>query len=306
MPPVPTPVIKISSPATKEFWEISVLYEDSELLVLDKPSGLLVSPDRYDAERPNLMGLLHRDIARGAPWAAQRSLTYLSNAHRLDFETSGILLLCRSKSSLVHLANQFGANTPQKEYVALVQGQPAEDEWTVNERIAPFPGRPGHMRVDPKRGKNSRTQFQVLERFHGYSWVSCHPFTGRTHQIRVHLAFHRHPIVGDRIYGGRPLLLSKLKPGYRLKPDRTERPLLERVSLHAKRLTIQHPVSGESVSIESPLPKDLRVALKYLRMFAAGPAPASAPEADDSEMVGGNRFDKSDGDDGGADQQEST
>src|ERR1041384_377942 len=82
-------VIKLSSPATREFWEIPVLFEDAHLLALDKPAGLLTSPDRYDPERPNLMGLLHAGIAAGKPWAVERGLNYLSNAHRLDFETSG-------------------------------------------------------------------------------------------------------------------------------------------------------------------------------------------------------------------------
>src|SRR5262245_6445456 len=95
-----TSTIKLSSRATSEFWEIQVLYEDEHLLALDKPSGLLTSPDRYDPERPNLMKLLHAAIAESKPWAKERSLTYLMNAHRLDFETSGIILLAKSKPVL--------------------------------------------------------------------------------------------------------------------------------------------------------------------------------------------------------------
>lgn len=207
----PSP-IKLSSPATGEFWEIPVLYEDNDLLALDKPANLLVSPDRYDPQRPNLMGLLHRDIARGAPWAKQRSLAYLSNVHRLDFETTGVLLLTRSKSTLIHLANQFGNQTPIKEYLALIQGPPAESSFVVDQKIAPFPGRPGHMRVDPKHGKRSRTEFFTLESFRGYTWMKGLPRTGRTHQLRVHLAFLRHPIVGDRIYGAVPCCSPNSSP----------------------------------------------------------------------------------------------
>src|SRR5215471_10809214 len=99
--------IKLSSPATREFWEIPVLYEDEHLLAVDKPSGLLVSPDRYDPNRPNLMKLLHSAIVAGKPWASQRRLTYLMNAHRLDFETSGVILLAKDKPVLVKLANAF-------------------------------------------------------------------------------------------------------------------------------------------------------------------------------------------------------
>src|SRR5882757_1323013 len=117
-------VIKLSSPATREFWELPVLFEDDHLLALDKPSRLLTSPDRYDAERPNLMKLLHSGIERSAAWARQRGLVYLMNAHRLDFETSGVLLLAKSKPVLVALANLFGAGQTAKTYLALVHGNP--------------------------------------------------------------------------------------------------------------------------------------------------------------------------------------
>src|SRR2546426_794546 len=119
--------IKLSSPATREFWEIPVLFEDEWLLGLSKPSGLLTSPDRYDCERANLMKLLHRDIARGAPWVKERQLSYLANAHRIDFETSGIILLAKSKPVLTMLVDQFGAGRPIKSYIALVQGSPEND-----------------------------------------------------------------------------------------------------------------------------------------------------------------------------------
>src|SRR3954470_23996300 len=100
-------VIKLSSPATREFWEIPVLFEHEPLLAVDKPSGLLTSPDRYDPLRPNLMKLLHAGIADGKPWSKERGLAYLMNAHRLDFETSGILLLAKNKPVLVQLADLF-------------------------------------------------------------------------------------------------------------------------------------------------------------------------------------------------------
>ena len=90
-------VIKLSSPATREFWEIPVLYEDADLLALDKPPGLLASPDRGDPARPNLMDLLHAGIREGKPWAAERGVVYLMNAHRSDFETSGVILLAKAK-----------------------------------------------------------------------------------------------------------------------------------------------------------------------------------------------------------------
>src|SRR5215207_9509923 len=108
------PFFKLSSPATQEFWKIRILFEDDLLFAVDKPADLLTSPDRYDPNRPNLMKLLHRDIERGAPWTAERKLTYLANAHRLDFQTSGVLLLAKTKPVLVQLANAFGTETPKK------------------------------------------------------------------------------------------------------------------------------------------------------------------------------------------------
>lgn len=261
-------IIKLSSPGTKEFWEIAVLFEDDHLLALNKPQALLTSPDRYDPERPNLMKLLHRDIERGAAWARQRGLIYLMNAHRLDFETSGVILLAKTKPVLVALANLFGSEKPVKKYAALVQGAPKENAFDVDAKLGPHPLKVGLIRVDEKGGKRSRTRFQVRERFSGYSLLQCQPLTGRTHQIRVHLRHAGFPIVGDETYGGFPLLLSHLKPHYRLKPKKTERPLLFRTALHAEELSVAHPVSGAEVSIAAPWPKDLTVAVKYLRCYA--------------------------------------
>lgn len=260
-------VIKLSSPATREFWEISVLFEDEHLLALDKPSGLLTSPDRYDPDRPNLMKLLHAGIAGQKPWAHERRLDYLSNAHRLDFETSGVILLAKNKPALVRLADLFGTDKPDKQYVALTHGVPVENNFAVNAKLAPHPVRTGFMRVDPKNGKRAETRFEVLERFRDHTLIKCRPLTGRTHQIRVHLCNAGLRIVGDELYGGKPLWLSRLKNDYRLKPGREERPLMARVALHAEQLTLPHPVTGETVTITAPWPKDLRVAVKYLRQY---------------------------------------
>jgi len=260
--------IKLSSPATREFWEIPVLFEDEYLLALDKPAGLLTSPGRQDPQRPNLMKLLHAAIAGGKPWARERRLDYLANAHRLDGETSGVILLAKNKPALIALANLFGAEKPAKKYIALVQGRPQEDPFEVDAKLAPHPATPGLMCVDPNNGKKSKTHFAVLEKFDGWTLLRCQPLTERAHQIRVHLRYAGFPAVGDCLYGGKPLWLSRLKPNFRLKPGHEERPLLSRVALHAEELSLPHPVTGAPVTIASPWPKDLRVAVKYLRQFA--------------------------------------
>ena len=126
------------------------------------------------------------------------------------------------------------------------------------------------MRVDQKDGKQSKTRFEVLENFprFGYTLLKCEPLTGRLHQIRVHASHAGLKIVGDELYGGKPLWLSRLKSDYRLKEGKTERPLLSRVVLHAEELTLPHPVTNEILTITAPWPKDLKVAVKYLRQFA--------------------------------------
>jgi 23S rRNA pseudouridine1911/1915/1917 synthase len=262
-------VIKLSLPATREYWEIPVLFEDDFLLALDKPSGLLTSPDRYDPARANLMKLLHAGIAAQKPWAQERRLAYLSNAHRLDFETSGVILLAKTKPVLTALADMFGSEKPVKHYVALAGGTPPAGQFEVDVPLGPHPVKPGIMRVDKKSGKKSKTRFEVLENFErfGYVLLKCEPLTGRTHQIRVHAAHSGLRIVGDTLYGGKPLWLSRLKQDYRLKPGREERPLISRVALHAERLQLEHPVLGHSLSISAPWPRDLTVGVKYLRKF---------------------------------------
>jgi RluA family pseudouridine synthase len=266
------PTLKLSSPECGQYWEIPVLWEDEHLLAVNKPGGLLASPDRRDPERPNLMKMLHGGIERGAAWAKGRGLVYLMNAHRLDFETSGVLLLAKNKAALVALANQFGADKPTAIYVALARGCSAEEAFATDAPLGPDRLQSGVVRVDAKGGKRARTAFVVRERFPGAGCLllECRPRTGRAHQIRAHLKHLRFPIIGDEIYGGPPLLLSSLKASYRLKPGRTERPLISGVALHAEELTVAHPVGGAAITIAAPWPKDLSVAVKYLRRYSGG------------------------------------
>lgn len=264
-----TSVIKLSSPANQEFWEVPIVHEDAHLLALDKPTRLLTSPDRDDCERPSLMNLLHADIARGAKWATSRNITYLANTHRLDFETSGALLLAKDKPALISLADQFGIENSSKVYLALVRGSPRESQLKVAAKLGPHAFQPGEVCVDPRTGKKAVTLLEVLERFRGYTLLKCMPHTNRPHQIRVHLQNSGLPIVGDTLYGGSQLLLSSLKRDYRLRAGRLERPLLDRVTLHASELHFTHPVTSQPVDIAVPWPNDLVVALKYLRKFLA-------------------------------------
>jgi len=270
--------IKLSSPATRGFWEIPVLFEDEQLLALDKPAGLPTAPETdarvpaagAETERPSLIKLLHAAIAAGKPWAAERHLTYLNYEHRLDAETSGVQLLAKTKEAHIALADLFGSDQPQRKYVALVRGNLIEESFEINARLAPHAVQPGLMRVDKDNGKAAKTKITLLENFTraGYALVTCEPATDRPHQIRVHLSHVDLPIVADELYGGKKLWLSRLKKDFRLKPGHEERPLLARTALHAEELTLPHPVTGELVTIKSEWPKDLKVAVKYLRLYA--------------------------------------
>jgi RluA family pseudouridine synthase len=255
-----------------------VLFEDEHLLALDKPAGLPTAPetearvetDVAAVERPSLMKLLHAGIAAGKPWARERNLNYLNNQHRLDADTSGVLLLAKNKPAHIALADLFGCDQPQRKYIALVRGNLIEESFEVNAKIAPHAVQPGLMRVDKDNGKAAKTKITLLENFTraGYALVKCEPVTDRPHQIRVHLSHVDLPIVADELYGGKKLWLSRLKKDFRLKPGHEERPLISRTALHAEELTLPHPITGETVTIKSEWPKDLRVAVKYLRLYA--------------------------------------
>lgn len=223
------------------------------------------------------MNLLHAGIAAGKPWAREGGRSWLKHAHRPDDQASGVLLLAKNKAVLAALQDGFGAEKPGRSYTVLVQGGPLEDQFEIEASIAPHPDRPQVIRVDPRTGKHCRTSVTALERFSRWTFLRCEALTDRPHQVRLHLRYLRLPVVGDRAYGGHPLLLSRLKPGYRLKPDATERPLLGRTALHAESLAFPHPTSGQPLTIVAPLPKDLTVALKYLRRYAAQPPTSAAP-----------------------------
>jgi RluA family pseudouridine synthase len=277
--------IKLSSPATREFWEIPVLFEDEHLLALDKPAGLLTVPEAESevapaakveagvpaVERPSLMKLLHAGIAAGKPWAVERNLTYLNNEHRLDGDTSGVILLTKTKEAHIALSNLFSCDKPLRKYLGLVRGNLIEPSFEVNAKIGAHAVKPGVMRVDKDNGKVAKTKITLLENFTraGHAWVQCEPVTDRVHQIRVHLGQVDLPLVADELYGGKKLWLSRLKSDYRLKPGREERPLMARVALHSESVTLPHPITGEMLTIIAPLPRDLKVALKYLRLYSA-------------------------------------
>lgn len=235
-----------------------VLLEDDALVVFDKPSGLLIAPDRWDKTRANLMAAVHARLGE-----------HVNNVHRLDADTSGVVLCTKTPDALRHCAAQFETHTVVKRYLALVVGNPVGDRFVIDRPIDDDPRKQGRMRV-ADGGKPAVTDVTVLERFRGWAFVECRPKTGRTHQLRVHLAALGCPIVADPFYGADAgIFLSSLKRNYRVKPGETERPLLGRLALHARSLELDHPSTGARTTVEAPVPKEFSVALKYLREFAA-------------------------------------
>ncbi len=242
-----------------------VLYEDDYVIAFDKPAGLLSVPDRWDKSRENLMRMVHEMFSPG-----------YFNIHRLDRETSGVMVCAKDKSTLDRFAVMVEKGLLDKVYGALTRGVPRNARGRLVWRLAPDPRRPGCMQVS-SGGKPAITEYEVAESFRRYAFLQVRPLTGRTHQIRVHLARSGCPVVGDAFYGdGRGIYLSELKPNYRFKRNEEERPLIGRLALHAHRVTFEHPRSGQAVTIESPWPHEFEVALKYLRRFGGAARAASA------------------------------
>lgn len=248
--------------------EVPVLYEDADMLALDKPAGLLMVPDRWDKTKPSLAGLLNRAVAEGRPWVRERGIEWLANVHRLDKGTSGVALFARHRRAMMGLVTQFRSRETRKTYLALVFGVLPSSPMTIDLPIAVHLQKPGLSRISKAHGKASTTEVEMVERFGRFSLVRAHPLTGRHHQVRIHLAEVGCPLIADPDYGnGHPLLLSELKRHYKSKAE-GEHPLMGRTALHAEALGIRQPSSGQFVEITAPIPKDFSVAVKYLRRFS--------------------------------------
>lgn len=233
---------------------LPTLFEDDHLWVIDKPAGLLTLPDRFDTSSLNLINWL-RDRYGEA---------YI--VHRLDRDTSGVIVVAKTEAAHRELNQQFEARTVEKIYHALLDGQPPTPTGSIEQAIAPDKQRPGRMQIS-SRGKAALTEYRVLENLGPFTWVEVVLHTGRTHQIRVHFQAIGLPLLVDPLYGRREaFLLSEIKGrSYNRGKEYEERPLLARTALHASRLAFDHPVSGVRLSFEAPLPKDLRAVLNQLR-----------------------------------------
>jgi len=232
---------------------IPVLYEDKNLVVLDKPAPFLTIPDMYNHAENNLAALL------------RNKFNDIFVVHRLDRETSGVILFAKDAESHKKLCTSFEDRLVRKKYLAIVNGTPKETTGIIELAIDENPKGKGGMIIS-KKGKDSVTEFSVLESLGNFSLVEASPLTGRTHQIRVHLHAIGHPLAVDSVYGTRKeLYLSEIKRKFKHAKDTEEKPLISRCTLHSASLTFPHPVSGEMITIEAPLPKDMNALLSQLR-----------------------------------------
>ncbi len=181
--------------------EFPVLFENRSCLAIDKPRGWILAPDTWDRTGRNLQLALASAIQGGAPWARSRRIKYLRYVHRLDSETSGVLLLAKSSGALKQYSERFRRREIGKAYLAVVCGRPAKSEWTCTARLEPDLNAPGKMRTSLRTGEQAETRFRLVASVGNLSLIEAEPITGRTHQIRVHLAWDRLPIVNDRLYG---------------------------------------------------------------------------------------------------------
>ena len=233
--------------------DYSVIYADDSLVVLNKRSGILIAADRYNPEAPRLDLLAEKEFGK------------LYAVHRIAKDTSGLIMYARSPEAQRNLSMQFEHREVLKTYHALVYGHPLWADLHVDLNLQPD-GDARHRTVASKRyGKPSVTDFHLIGTCGPYSWIECHPKTGRTHQIRVHLAENGLCIVCDPLYSGnqKPVRLSEIKKKWN-GDEYEERPLLSRLALHAYSIEFTHPVTNEKVKFTAPYPKDMEATRKQL------------------------------------------
>jgi len=240
----------------------SLVYEDENIVALDKSSGIAVSPDRWDPSIERLDKLAAEFL----------KIPKLFTVHRIDRETSGLVIYAKNSETHKALSLAFEGRQISKRYIAAVHGRPSWSETTCDLALVPNGNKQHLTIVDKYRGKKSFTAFRLLGSAGNYSILEALPETGRTHQIRVHLASLDHPVVCDELYGNdKPVLLSAIKHGWRGDPLE-ERPLLSRLGLHAAELFIPgYAAQGATetgLDLKAPLPRDMAALVRQMEKAA--------------------------------------
>lgn len=223
---------------------LDILYEDSDILIINKPKGMVVHPSAGHYSGTLVNALMHycKEDLSGINGVMRPGIV-----HRIDMDTTGSLLVCKNDFSHQHIAEQIKVHSITRIYHAIVHGVIKEEEGTIDAPIGRHPIERKKMSINHKNGKEAVTHFKVLKRFKDYTYIQCQLETGRTHQIRVHMASIKHPLVGDAVYG-------PAKCPFKLQGQ----------TLHAKILGIEHPRSGEYIEVDAPLPEYFTGLLKKL------------------------------------------
>jgi 23S rRNA pseudouridine1911/1915/1917 synthase len=232
--------------------DLEIIYEDDDLIAVNKPAGMFSVPDRMQSE-VSLKDILQERYGK------------IFVVHRLDKETSGVIVFAKNEDSHKFLSQQFENRETKKIYTGLVLGKLANEEAVIDKPVIEHPVKKGTM-ITATKGKESITSYRVMEVFKFFSLLEFQLHTGRTHQIRVHMKYIGHPLVCDPVYGdGKPVLLSSIKKNFKLsRLEEEEKPILSRLALHAALLTVEN-INHETITLEADLPKDLRALLQQLR-----------------------------------------
>jgi len=233
-----------------------IIFEDEAIVVLNKPPFLRAIPDRYRADLPNILDLMRQKYGE------------IFIVHRLDMETSGAIILAKTKEAHKHLNQQFESRSVDKKYLTLVEGSNFPEEGEIDAAIGSHPTMK-RQRVTTK-GKKSVTQYKLVEAFQGFALVEAKILTGRMHQIRVHFESIGFPLAVDAVYGRRESLsITDIKKGKIrfAKGEDSANPLIERSTLHSWKIGFEHPTTGERMNFEADLPKDFRATVNQMRKW---------------------------------------
>ncbi len=249
---------------TPENIPLDIVYEDDALLVVNKPAGMVVHPGHG-----NYSGTLINALVYHFENLPNNSSERPGLVHRIDKDTSGLLVVAKTEIAMAHLSKQFFNKTSEREYIALVWGNVTDDEGTIEGHMARHPKNRLQMTVFPEgdEGKEAITHYKVIERLGYVTLVSCKLETGRTHQIRVHMKYIGHTLFNDERYGGDRILKGTTFTKYKQFVDNAFK-ILPRQALHAKTLGFKHPITGELMQFNSELPEDIANCIEKWRNYA--------------------------------------
>ncbi|HNR06576.1 MAG TPA: RluA family pseudouridine synthase [Saprospiraceae bacterium] len=251
--------------------DLDVVYEDDFLLVVNKPAGMVVHPGLGNPRHTLLNAVaFHLNIDPRDPPEASQDLERMGLVHRIDKETSGLLVIAKTEYALSHLAKQFYDHTSSREYLALVWGEPVPDKGTVDLPIGRHPRFRQLFSAFPERdqGKHAVTHYEVVEKLYYVSLIRCRLETGRTHQIRVHMQYLGHPVFHDERYGGDRIVKGTVHTKYKQFVDNLFKDFPQH-ALHAKSLGFVHPESGKWMQFDSELPVEFEVILNKWRKYTS-------------------------------------